>query len=126
MLRIQSNGAGVQSTALLMMAIEGELPKPDHAIFADTGAEPDAVYQHLTWLEQQCADAGITMHRVSGGDMMADALDPDHRFASMPLFVQTPNGQGMVRRQCTNEYELNESIPPTYTEFIGHQMQAAP
>ena len=29
-------GAGVQSTALYLMSIDGEVPKFDYAIFADT------------------------------------------------------------------------------------------
>ena len=36
-LRILSLGAGVQSTTLLYMMIEGEIERPDHAIFSDTG-----------------------------------------------------------------------------------------
>lgn len=50
-LRILSLGAGVQSTTLALMAAHGEIgPMPDAAIFADTGNEPDAVYDHLQWL----------------------------------------------------------------------------
>ena len=40
MLRILSLGAGVQSTALLLMSIRGEIDRRDCAIFADTGWEP--------------------------------------------------------------------------------------
>lgn len=47
-LRILSLGAGVQSTTLALMAAHGEIgPMPDCAIFADTGWEPKAVYEHL-------------------------------------------------------------------------------
>lgn len=45
--------------------------------------------------------------RVNTGDIRADALDPRHRFASMPLFTLGPNGErGMARRQCTGEYKI--------------------
>ena len=50
-LRVLSLGAGVQSTAVLLMMIEGQLPKADAVIFADTGWEPIAVYDHLKKLE---------------------------------------------------------------------------
>lgn len=43
-------GAGVQSTTLALMAARGDVPAPDCAIFADTGDEPAAVYEHLKWL----------------------------------------------------------------------------
>ena len=50
-LRVLSLGAGVQSTTLALMAAHGEIgPMPDCAIFADTGWEPKAVYEHLAWL----------------------------------------------------------------------------
>ncbi|GAA5542298.1 MULTISPECIES: hypothetical protein [Brucella] len=50
-LRVLSLGAGVQSTMLALMAAHGEIgPMPDCAIFADTGWEPKAVYEHLAWL----------------------------------------------------------------------------
>lgn len=83
-----SLGAGVQSTALLLMSIDGHLPPLEHAIFADTGWEPGQVYEHLGRLSTEMADAGITLHRVSAGNIRSDALDLHHRFASMPLFVK--------------------------------------
>ena len=51
MMHIISLGAGVQSTTMALMAAHGEIePMPDCAIFADTGDEPQAVYDHLAWL----------------------------------------------------------------------------
>ncbi|MGS2619455.1 hypothetical protein ACVCAH_33835 [Micromonospora sp. LZ34] len=45
--------------------------------------------------------------RVSAGNIRHDALDPAHRFASMPLFTLGPDGErGMARRQCTAEYKI--------------------
>jgi len=50
-LRALSLGAGVPSTTMALMAAHGEIgPMPDCAIFADTGWEPKAVYDHLSWL----------------------------------------------------------------------------
>lgn len=107
-MRVLSLGAGVQSTTLLLLAAEGRLPGLDAAVFADTGWEPAAVYEHLDRLEREVAQpAGIPIHRVSSGNIRSDALDPEHRFASMPLFIRNPDGgDGMTRRQCTSEYKL--------------------
>src|SRR5262245_43068003 len=97
------------------MSCRGELPKIDHAIFADTGWEPRAVYDHLAWLEQEARVHGIEVHRVSAGDLRADALSGQvvggrkqggKRFASMPLFTLTNEGLGQVRRQCTSHYKI--------------------
>jgi hypothetical protein len=93
----------VQSTAIYLLACDGRL-NFDVAIFADTGWEPAEVYAHLSRLEQL---GGPPIVRVSAGNIRADALDPEHRFASMPLFVRNPDGsEGMARRQCTSEYKL--------------------
>ena len=105
--RILSLGAGVQSTTLLRMMIHGEIEKPDHAIFSDTGWEPRAVYRHLETLKQECANADIPLHITSWGNIRADALDARVRFASMPIHITKRNGdRAMGRRQCTNEYKI--------------------
>lgn len=106
-LRILSLGAGVQSSTVLLRSLAGELPPLDAAIFADTGWEPQGVYTHLERLEAAAAAGGVPVHRVTAGDIRADALDPGHRFASMPLFVANQRGgDGMLRRQCTREYKI--------------------
>ncbi|MFY1652819.1 hypothetical protein ACN27J_18250 [Solwaraspora sp. WMMB762] len=105
--RYLSLGAGVQSTTLLLLAVQGRIPGFDAAVFADTSWEPAAVYRHLDRLTRIARQAGIDVIRVTAGDIRADALDPGHRFASMPLFTLGPDGQrGMARRQCTSEYKI--------------------
>lgn len=105
--RFLSLGAGTQSSALLLLAARGEIPPFDAAIFADTGWEPASVYATLDKLDRIAAKAGIPLVRVSAGHIRADALDPSHRFASMPLFTLGPSGErGMARRQCTSEYKI--------------------
>ena len=111
---VLSLGAGVQSSTLLLLSCRGELPKLDAAIFADTKWEPQAVYQHLEWLEFQATAAGIPVYRVSAGDLRQDALTKwvqgvGGRFASIPLFVNSPSSgrEGIIRRQCTKEYKVD-------------------
>ncbi|MFD1935132.1 hypothetical protein ACFSKW_27020 [Nonomuraea mangrovi] len=106
-LRVLSLGAGVQSSTLLLLAIERAIPRFDTAIFADTRWEPAEVYAHLDRLDKLATDAGMPIRRVSSGDLRRDALDPEHRFVSMPLFVLGQDGsRGMLRRQCTQEYKI--------------------
>ena len=85
-LRVLSLGAGQQSSTVLLLACHGRIPRFDLAIFADTRWEPAAVYRHLDRLAAIAADTGIEVVRVSRGDIRADALNPAHRFASMPLW----------------------------------------
>jgi 3'-phosphoadenosine 5'-phosphosulfate sulfotransferase (PAPS reductase)/FAD synthetase len=99
-MRILSLGAGVQSTTLLLMAAENMFEHQlDLAIFADTGYEPQAVYDHLDKIEKEIAEpAGIPIYRVSAGNIKKDALNTEHAFASMPLFVRKPDGsKGMSK-----------------------------
>lgn len=107
-IRVLSLGAGRQSTALAILAARGELEPLDAAVFSDTGWEPPAVYAHLERLRVEVLEpAGIPLHIVSNGSIRRDALDPAHRFASMPLHVRRVDGTPTIaRRQCTNEYKL--------------------
>jgi len=107
LLRILNLGAGTQSTAVALMHLDGTLPPIDAAIFADTGWEPREVYTHLDKLRASFAAANVPLIEVSNGNIRDDALDPAHRFASMPTFVTNDTGdEGMGRRQCTNEYKV--------------------
>ena len=116
MIEVLSLGAGVQSSAVLLMSIHGELPKLDHAIFADTGWEPIAVYRHLEWLQGKAEEAGIALHVVRQGNIKQDALGNQvrgtkingTRWASLPYFTKDreTGKHGMIRRQCTYEYKI--------------------
>jgi hypothetical protein len=118
----------VESTALLLMSIRGELPRIDHAIFADTQYEPPAVYSHLEWLKVEAARAKIPLHIVTAGDLRKDAIEfrsmrassDGKRFASIPLFVLNPDGsQGLIRRQCTSEYKIQPIERFIKREILG-------
>lgn len=110
-------GAGVQSTALYLMSLDGdepEVPKFDAAIFADTQEEPDDVYNHLDWLEKQ---GGPPIIRVTAGKL-GDALEAgsDARgnkrtdgahYIQIPVYTKMPGGTvALTRRQCTNDYKV--------------------
>lgn len=106
--RLVSCGAGVQSTTILLLVRAGRLPRPDRVIFADTGWESRSVYAQVERLRELCVnELGVAFDIVRQGNLRTDALDPDHRFASVPYFVRNPDGSdGMGRRQCTAEYKL--------------------
>jgi len=109
-----SLGAGVQSSTILLMACKGELPKPDFAIFADTGWESQATYKHLEWLEQEAQKAGIPIIKVSSGNIKDDMLEGkrisgkgNNRYISIPFHVVDKRGKkGLAKRQCTTDYKL--------------------
>ena len=52
-INVLSLGGGKQSTYMLIAALMGKFGiKPDYAVFADTGNEPEYVYSHLKWLKE--------------------------------------------------------------------------
>ncbi|MDX3663657.1 hypothetical protein PV646_40785 [Streptomyces sp. ID05-26A] len=119
-LRLLSLGAGVQSTTVLLLACEGAIPPFDVALFADTGWEPRAVYANLERLTAHVEKYGIPVRHVSAGNIRTDALDPRHRFVSMPLHTRNPDGsKGLARRQCTSEYKITP-LKKAARELLGY------
>ena len=126
-LQVLSLGAGVQSTVMALMAeqeYEG-FTKPDLAIFADTGWEPQAVYDHLDWLEQQLSYPVI---RVTNGNIRDDILqgvNPEGRkFIDIPVFVVKDDGKHYVgTRQCTKtiQTETDSPVPPKISRLKRRQ-----
>lgn len=97
-LRTISLGAGVQSTTMALMAAHGEIgPMPDCAIFADTGWEPKAVYEHLEWLMSPNV-LPFPVHIVSAGSIRDEliAASQGERWASIPAFAKTVTPAGAV------------------------------
>ena len=108
--RFLSLGAGVQSSAMLLMYAAGELPgpPPEGALFADTQWEPANVYEQLAYLESVST---IPVIRITAGSIRTQMLDHAAgrgRFASPPLYVFTSDGgPGRLRRQCTREFKID-------------------
>lgn len=131
MINVLNLGAGVQSSAVLLMACDGILPKFDLAIFADTGFEPAAVYDHLKWITGVSQEAGIPVKVVSKcniktvsleNQLVYDKTKPETKrfFATMPFHVLNQNGTtGMVRRQCTPKVKIDPIRKHLKEEVLG-------
>lgn len=75
---------------------------PVEAVFADTGWEPRAVYEHLDWLETVST---IPIRRVQFANIRERAI-ANPAGVDMPLFVAGKQGPGILRRQCTQRYKI--------------------
>ena len=123
--RILSLGAGVQSTTLYLLALDGRIDSLDVAIFADTQEEPGDVYTHLEWLKQQHGPPIIvrTIGKL-GDDLMNGRNSTGQRFTSIPAYT-APEGAkraaGMVRRQCTKEYKIKVVERAIRRDVLGLQ-----
>ena len=109
--RILNLGAGVQSTALYLMSLDGEFDERiDLAVFADTQEEPESVYGHLEWLRSLGGPPILTDTAGKlGDDLIHGKNSTGQRFTSIPAFTSAEPGKagGMLRRQCTAEYKIN-------------------
>ncbi len=111
-----SCGMGVQSTTILGLACDGVIPKPDHIVFSDPGAESEATYRHAQWCMELADKHGMKVVMVSAGNIYEDALTFARRrenagikrYASIPLFVKKEGQKeaSALPRQCTSEYKL--------------------
>lgn len=108
MIHVISLGAGVQSSTMALLAAHGEItPMPDCAIFADTQAEPKAVYEWLDWLERQLP---FPVHRVTAGKLDDAATEiriskngNKYMSTAIPVFIDG----GITVRQCTADFKID-------------------
>ena len=108
--RSLSLGAGVQSTVLALMADRGEygLQRPDVAIFADTGWEPQEVYDHLEWLKSELSFEVVQVSAGNIRDNILQGTSPGgHNYLGLPAHLVNPDGSsGIASRQCTVKYKI--------------------
>jgi hypothetical protein len=114
-----SLGAGVQSSALALMAARGEVtPNLNAAIFADTQAEPASVYKWLDWLELEISKSAypFPVLRITKGSLTDESLrlrkrikkeGPPWSKSLIPAYIKNPNGsRGILGRSCTYDYKV--------------------
>ena len=109
-----SLGAGVQSTALLIMSALGlrGCPRSKVSTFADTGDEPEYVYEHLALLKEWAWKHGHTVMHTQYGclsdHMKQRVAGLRKRMPSIPLFVDKGPGKsrGQLMRTCTEDYKI--------------------
>ena len=108
---------------MALMAAHGVItPMPDCAIFADTQAEPNHIYEWLDWLETQLP---FPIFRVTNGDLRQDIFDACYslnektkRVAGVPFFTEGAQRTGILRRQCTSEYKI-KPVNKKLRELLG-------
>jgi len=110
---VLSLGAGVQSSCIALMIEKGDLPPIDFAIFADTGAEPQEVYDWLDFLKEEVS---YPIHTVVRGSLTDDSLKlyKNQKTGVMyprvmiPTFGLMADGTvvGAMGRKCTADYKI--------------------
>ena len=116
-------GGGVQSTAILMLVAErhesllrampDDMEMPSVFYFADTGDEPDAVYEHVAKMREVMSEHQIDLVDVKRekewplSKHIIDRAGRGERGISMiPMFVSTKTTPSPIRRGCTQDYKV--------------------
>ena len=96
--------------------------KPDCAIFADTGWEPESVYDNIQWLESQVS---FPIYKISNGRNLFDDVTngvnaQGHPWLTLPVYLadREGNAAGINWRQCTKNYKL-DPIRRTVQDLLG-------
>jgi hypothetical protein len=64
-LQVLSFGGGVQSTAMILMIVDGRLPKPDIIIHSDTGSEMPYTHELISQIKPLIESMNIPFHIVT-------------------------------------------------------------
>lgn len=127
-IHVISLGAGVQSSAMALMAAEGLItPMPSFAVFADTGDEPRAVYE---WLSQLAKLLPFTVHmayrrnglpaRPGAAVNTLSEFVVENGFSQIPCFTRSlVSGKSTIgKRQCTRHWKI-DPIKQKIREVLG-------
>jgi hypothetical protein len=133
LVRVLNLGAGVGSTTVFLLARFGLIEPVDAAIMADTGEEPQPVYEHLSWLQSLGSPRVIVTSRGKlGDDLVAGRIAAGNgrssgRFTSIPAYTgpaerdEAPSSCeiGMIQRQCTRDYKVDPVWQAVRRELLG-------
>lgn len=116
-MKILAFGAGMQSTALALMACERAMGKPrlypevpiyDAVVFCDLGLEPAWVARQLEFTRQTCQKAGIPFY-VLDTHLYRDFMRNfgQRRTVSIPWWTLMEDGhKSKLPRNCTIDYKI--------------------
>ena len=108
-LRVVSYGGGVQSSAIVLMSIAGEIERPDVVIFADTGSETPSTYSTVEYVKSECEKAGLEFCTVYA-DFQRDGVERENRiegYAPLHEWYQYYGRLPMVGNpRCTFNFKI--------------------
>lgn len=119
MKNIVSYGGGTQSTAMIVMALEGRfnLQRPDFGVYADTGGEPEFINKYVRYFidyvkQKYHFDIYVTqqkkglVQKLTEEPLRIDNKGKSYQSSIPPFYTLSENGKvGMLNRQCTSDYK---------------------
>ena len=92
--KILSYGGGVQSTAMILKVLDGELERPDHIVFADTGSEMPHTMITVAEIEKLVRKAKIPFTTVGRDEGLHETYATNN---SLPV---------VGIRSCTSKWKI--------------------
>lgn len=123
--KFMSFGGGVQSTAIVLLLLnkpeiftDKGITLPKHLIFADTGAEPPQVYEHISKIRQLLKDSSHKLYTVRSPKGSIDATEKN--LGTVSWFTKNPDtgDKAILKRQCTHHFKITP-IHNKIREIIG-------
>ena len=131
-MKILSFGAGMQSTALALMACENAMNDPapypmvpvyDAVIFCDLGLEPLWVHAQMEFTRKACEEAGI-FFKVLDTPLYQDFVENfgERRTISIPWWTLRKDGhKSKMPRYCTLDYKVETISKYVRWELLGYR-----
>jgi len=97
-----SCGFGVQSSTLLAMSCFGDLPKPEAAIFCDTGGESKATYKFKEELSTLAWRHGVKVFTLFSTFILRDGISNGSKVLLPPLHFKKNGKKQRLPHRCSN------------------------
>lgn len=120
MKNVVSYGGGTQSTAMILMALNGDygLQRPDFGVYADTGCEPNFINYYVQYfIEFVKKEYDFDIFTVTKNKGLENKILQTPRLSNNgefyinsvpPFYILKPDGSvGMLKRQCTADFKTN-------------------
>lgn len=108
---VWSCGAGVQSTAIAVLIIQGKLPKPDFAIMTDCGYEPSYILDHVhNRLVPELSKVGVRLHVVNASEYVDTGLFSATGLLAIPAYAEIDGKVAQYRTYCSSRFKIQPAM----------------
>lgn len=117
---VWSYGGGVQSAAIAVLVLRGELPRPERIVMADTSREASATWAYLDEVVQPAlVEAGLRVEVAPHTLATKDLTSTDGR-PLMPVYTRQAGGRrvGQMRNFCSGEWKRD--VVRRYVRSLGY------
>jgi hypothetical protein len=116
---VLSYGGGVQSVTMCIMAANGELPRPDHIIIADTGREAQSTWDYMSTTVQPIMEAAGLRIEIASHDLATVDLYAHNGDLLIPAFTRQGDNPevGKLPTFCSNEWK--QRVVMRYLRSVG-------